>query len=60
MRILTSRLFHIDETFQSQFGMLSPSVTGVNQAMERNKNSKTGLWGRSIELKGDFSDLYSK
>ena len=58
-KIFNHLLFHIEETFQSQFGMLSPSVTGVNEAIERIKNSKTGLWGRSIELEGDFSDLYS-
>ena len=58
-KIFNHLLFHIEETFNSRFGLLSPSVTGVNEAMERIKNSKTGPWGRSIELEGDFSDLYS-
>jgi len=39
-KIFNHLLFHIEETFQSQFGMLSPSVTGVNEAIERIKNSK--------------------
>ena len=41
------------------FGKLSPSVTGIDEAIDRIKKSKTGNWGESIELEGDFGDLYS-
>ena len=44
-------LFFIEREFIRVFGALSPSVTaGV---------SKTGNWGTSIEMEGDFGDLYS-
>ena len=39
--------------------MLSPSVNGIDEAIERIKNSTTGSWGSSVELEGDFGDLYS-
>ena len=41
------------------YGVLSPSVTGIDEAVERIKKTKTGGWGSSIELEGDFGDLYS-
>ena len=58
-KIFSHLLYHIEERFQIQFGMLSPSVTGIKEAIERIKATKTGAWGKSIELEGDFSDLYS-
>ena len=56
-KIFSHLLYHIEEKFQTQFGMLSPSVTGIKEAIERIKATKTGAWGKSIELEGDFSDL---
>ena len=41
------------------YGVFSPSVTGIDEAVERIKKTKTGVWGSSIELEGDFGDLYS-
>ena len=38
---------------------LSPSVTGIEEAIQRIRKSKIGKWGKSIELEGDFGDLYS-
>ena len=39
--------------------VLSPSVTGIDEAIERIRKTHTGNWGESIELEGDFGDLYS-
>ena len=39
--------------------VLSPSVTGIDEAIERIRKTHTGNWGESIELEGDFRDLYS-
>ena len=40
-------------------GRLSPSVTGIDEAIERIRKTNTGNWGESFELEGDFGDLYS-
>ena len=58
-KVFNHLLFYIQEKFQNLFGINSPSVTGVKEAIDRIKQTKTGEWGRSIELEGDFSDLYS-
>ena len=58
-KIFNHLLFHIEENFILQFGCISPSVTGVKEAISRIKASKTGRWGKSIEIEGDFTDLYS-
>ena len=58
-KIFNHLLFHIEENFNLQFGCISPSVTGVKEAISRIKASKTGRWGKSIEIEGDFTDLYS-
>ena len=58
-KICNHLLFHIEENFNLQFGCISPSVTGVKEAISRIKASKTGRWGKSIEIEGDFTDLYS-
>ena len=55
-----SHLLHdIELEFWRLFGKLSPSVTGIDEAIKRVKDSKTGEWGNSIEFEGDFGDLYS-
>ena len=41
------------------FYILSPSVNGIDKAISRVKNSKMGSWENSVELEGDFGDLYS-
>ena len=58
--IFNHLLFHTEQEFIRKFGFISPSVTGVQEAISRIKQTKTGDWGNSIELEGDFSDLYSK
>ena len=58
-KIFNHLLFHIEENFYLQFGRISPTVTGVKEAISRIKASKTGQWGKSIEIEGDFTDLYS-
>ena len=50
---------YIEQAFISRFNLLSPSVNGIDEAIERIKTSKTGTWGSSVELEGDFGDLYS-
>ncbi len=58
-KIFNRLLFHIEKNFNLQFGCFLPSVTGVKEAISRIKASKTGRWGKSIEIEGDFTDLYS-
>ena len=57
-KVFNHLLFYIEEKFYSLFGIISPSVTGVTEAVKRIKESKTGEWGNSIELEGDFSDIF--
>ena len=53
-------LLHSMETeFHSRYKRFSPSVTGINEAIERISDSSTGDWGHSLEVQADFSDLYS-
>ena len=58
-KVFNHLLFYIEEKFKSLFGIISLSVTGVVEAIKRIKETKTGEWGKSIELEGDFSVLYS-
>ena len=58
-KIYSHLLYFVEKEFSRLYGILSPSVTGIDEAMERIKKSKTGFWGSSIELEGDFGDLYS-
>ena len=58
-KIYSHLLHDIELEFWRLFGKLSPSVTGVEEAIKRVKNSKTGQRGKSIEFEGDFGDLYS-
>ena len=52
-------LYYIEEEFISKFGRLSPSVSGVNEALERIKHLKTGAWGTTAQLDADFENMYS-
>ena len=38
---------------------MGPSVVGVIEALQQLRNSEKGEWGSSVDLEGDFSDLYS-
>lgn len=58
-KVFSHLLFYVEEKFHSMFGIVSPSVTGVTETINRFKKTKTGDWGNSLELEGDFSDLYS-
>ena len=58
-KIYSHLLYFVEKEFFRLYGILSPSVTGIDEAIERIKKSKTGFWGSSIELEGDFGDLYS-
>ena len=49
----------LDKIFNHILIIFSPSVAGCKEAITRIKNTKTGPLGKSIELEGDFSDLYS-
>jgi hypothetical protein len=52
-------LHFMEKEFHSKFKRFSPSVTGINEAIERISTSTTGDWGQSLEVQADFSDLYS-
>ena len=58
-KIYSHLLFFVEQEFTRIFGKLSPSVTGIDEAIGRIKASTTGEWGESVELEGDFGDLYS-
>ena len=58
-KIYSHLLYFIETEFWRLHGKLSPSVTGIDEAIERIKKSHTGDWGESLELEGDFGDLYS-
>ena len=52
-------LYFVEEEFVRRFCLHSPSVTGIDEAITRVRNSKTGDWGSSFKFKGDLEDLYS-
>ena len=58
-RVFNHLLFHVENEFNIKFGKWSPSVGGIDESINRIKQSKTGNWGNSVEIEGDFSDLYS-
>ena len=58
-KIYSHLLYYIENELIRLYGKLSPSVTGIDEAIKRVKNSKTGEWGRFVVLEGDFGDLYS-
>ena len=58
-KIYSHLLYFIENEFWRRYGRLSPSVTGIEEAIERIKKTHTGNWGESLELEGDFGDLYS-
>ena len=58
-KIYNHLLHDMESVFVKRFNLLSPSVNGIDEAISRIKLSKTGDWGKSIELEGDFEDLYS-
>lgn len=49
-KIYSFLLFHIEEEFRLRFGRLSPSVSGVTEALDRIKTFKTGAWGTTAQL----------
>ena len=49
----------MEQHFTDKYGIMGPTVVGVNEALERLRNSDKGEWGSSVDLEGDFSDLYS-
>ena len=58
-KIYSHLIFYIESSFSKKFNLLSPSVNGIDEAIARIKKSKMGKWGSSVELEGDFGDLYS-
>jgi len=49
-KIYSFLLFHIEEEFRIRYNRLSPSVSGVIEALERIKSFKTGAWGTTAQL----------
>ena len=52
-------LYFMEKHFHERFNRLSPSVTGINEAIQRITEVEHGEWGQSLEVQSDFSDLYS-
>ena len=49
-KIYSHLLYFVEKEFFRLYGILSPSVIGIDEAIERIKKSKTGCWGSSIEI----------
>ena len=58
-KIYNHLLYFIEKEFNRVYGVLSPSVTRILESIDRIKKSQTGKWGKTIEMEGDFGDLYS-
>ena len=52
-------LYYVENEFNVKYSKWSPSVCGIDEAISRIKESKIGNWGQSVEIEGDFTDLYS-
>ena len=59
VKLIQKVLDKVYKPFTTWYYELSPSVTGIEEAIQRIRKSKIGKWGKSIELEGDFGDLYS-
>ena len=57
-KVYSHLLFYIEGEFNTKYGRMSPSVSGVNEALERIKHLKTGAWG-TTQLDGDFENMFS-
>ena len=58
-KIFSHLLYYIELQFNTEFNRHSPSVSGVNEALERMKSIKSGRWGQSVQFDADFSNMYS-
>ena len=58
-KLFNHLLYYVENEFNLKYSKWSPSVCGIDEAISRIKDSKTGNWGLSVEIEGDFSDLYS-
>ena len=52
-------LYFIEAEFNTKHGRISPSVSGVNEALDRVKHLRTGAWGTMAQLNADFENMYS-
>ena len=57
-KIFSHLFYFIEKAFHEKYGLLSPSVSGITEALDRMKLEETGAWGHSVELEADFTDLY--
>ena len=53
--IFNHLLFYIEQHFHRRFNRLSPSTTGVIEALERIKEADIGGWGDSVAMDSDFT-----
>ena len=58
-KIFSHLLYFIENQFITEFGQLSPSVSGVTEAIDRLNLTTPGPWGSSVQLDADFSNMYS-
>ena len=58
-KIFDHLLYFVKREFNKKYGLSSPCVTGIDEAIKRTQTSNTGKWGYSIDFEGDFRDLYS-
>ena len=58
-KVFSHLLFFVEEQFFKEFNMMSPSITGVEEAIERLKDPKFGDFSTGIILESDFKNMYS-
>ena len=58
-KMFSHLLFFVEEQFFKEFNMMSPSITGVEEAIERLKDPKFDDFSKGIILESDFKNMYS-
>ena len=58
-KIYSHLLHHLEEHFMEEFGRLSPSVSGVQEALDRLRGTGSSGWGTAVQLDADFENMYS-
>ena len=52
-------LHHLKLQFISEFRKLSPSVSGVQEALDRLRTTESGSWGTTVQFDANFKNMYS-
>ena len=58
-KVYSHLLYHLELQFISEFGKLSPSVSGVQEALDRLRATESDDWGTTLQFDADFKNMYS-